>query len=74
MQKSHADRVAAAVRAEVARRKVTQQQLAELLGVHQMSVSRRLNGQTPFTAAEILTVAEFLGCDPALLMPTQDVA
>ena len=71
---THTQRVAAAVRAEMARRKATQAQLAEILGVHQMSVSRRLNGRTPFTAAEILQVAEFLGVDPIVLMPPQDGA
>ena len=68
MQKTHAERVAASVRAEVARRKVTQQQLADLLGIHQMSVSRRLNGHTEFTASEIALVADFLGVPVATLI------
>ena len=68
MQNPHAERVAASVRAEVARRKVTQQQLADLLGMHQMSVSRRLNGHTEFTVSELATVAEFLGVPVASLI------
>lgn len=58
----------------MARRKASQSALAERLGVHQMSVSRRLNGRTPFTAAEILVVAEFLDVDPAILMPKDGAA
>lgn len=53
----------------MARRKVTQAQIADHLDLHQMSVSRRLRGVTPFTASEILSVAEYLGVDPSVLMP-----
>lgn len=74
MKDSHTERVAAAVRAEMARRRVTQQTVADRLGITQMSVSRRLRGLTPFTAGEVLMVADLLGVDPATLMPSEPAA
>lgn len=54
-------RIAAEVRAELARQAITQQELGERLGYTQWWVSRRVTGLTPFTAAEIIRVAEVLG-------------
>jgi transcriptional regulator with XRE-family HTH domain len=52
--------VAATIRAELARRRIPQARLAQLLGMTQVSVSRRLTGQTPITVDELVTIAGFL--------------
>ena len=53
--------IAEEVRVLLARRKLSQRALAELLGWQQSQVSRRLGGTTPFTADEIAEVADALG-------------
>lgn len=53
--------VASNVRAEMARRGRTQSQLANCLGVTRPAVSRRLTGQTEFSAGELIETARFLG-------------
>lgn len=53
-------RIAANVRAEVARRGVSQSALAELLGMNQAGISRRLSGRIDFSASEIAALAEYL--------------
>lgn len=62
------DTVAAEVRAHMARRRVTQVQLAEILGIKQVSVSERLRGKTPFRLEEIGVIAEAFGIHPAALL------
>lgn len=62
------DVVAAEVRAQMARRRMTQVQLAELLGIKQVSVSERLRGKTPFRLNELGVIAEALGIHPATLL------
>jgi transcriptional regulator with XRE-family HTH domain len=54
-------RIAAEVRAEVARQQLTQQQLGERMGRPQHWISRRLTGDVPFTADELVTFAAALG-------------
>ncbi len=60
MTTSHAERVADAVRAECARRRITQHDLAESLGLSQMAVSRRLSGTVAFDVNELYAVAALL--------------
>lgn len=55
-----AERIAANVRAEAARRQVTQTMLADRLGLTQPGMSRRMLGRVPFSAAELAAVAEVL--------------
>ena len=69
-----AQRVAATVRAEMARRRVTQDQVAQRLGLSQSAVSRRLGGHLPFDVAELSAVAEILGVTPASLLDDVAVA
>jgi len=57
--------VAGEVRAEAARRRVSQRAIAVALGVSQTAVSRRLNGEIPFDVDELGKVAELLGVPPA---------
>jgi len=52
--------VAANIRAELARQKVSQTQVAERLGLSQAAVSRRLSGALPFELDEIAAVADLL--------------
>lgn len=68
MSSDYVEQVASAVRAEVARRNVVQSQLADVLGVPQAAVSRRLRGKTPITAAELLAIADFLGVPGSALL------
>lgn len=59
IRQSLTQRVASEVRAEVARQNVTQYDLAEVLGVAQPSVSRRLTGKHPFDTDELDKLAAF---------------
>ena len=60
-----ADQVAATVRAEMARYRMTQQDMAEVLGMTQSAVSKRLLGKIPFKLAELEKIAAALGVHPA---------
>jgi transcriptional regulator with XRE-family HTH domain len=64
------DRVASNVRAELARRRLSQQALAAALGVSQTHVSRRLVGKVAFDVEELHAVADFLGLRVAALLAT----
>lgn len=54
------DTLGANIKAEMARRGATQEQLAELLGVSQGQVSRRLNGEITFNVVEVDQIATWL--------------
>lgn len=60
MRETPTDAVAANVRAEVARKRIRQTEIAERLGLNQQQVSRRLNGQVPISAAELRELAALL--------------
>jgi transcriptional regulator with XRE-family HTH domain len=60
--------VAANIRAEVARRALTQQQLADMLGVGQWWISRRLTGNVPISADDLVRIAAALGVPAATLL------
>lgn len=60
MTQTLSTRVAAVVRAEAARRKVPQAQIADRLSVSQAAVSRRMTGRTPFDLDELAIVAQLL--------------
>lgn len=64
--------VAAAIRAEAARKRIGQDALAEALGLSQASISRRMRGATPFELDEIPVVARVLGVPVTSLL--QDAA
>ena len=61
--------VAAEVRAELARRENPQSGLVGVLHMSEVSVSRRLRGETPFDINELVAVADFLGVPVASLLP-----
>jgi len=54
-------KVAATVRAEMARAGLLQTDLAYALGLAQQAVSARLRGKTPFTLADIDALADLFG-------------
>jgi transcriptional regulator with XRE-family HTH domain len=61
---SHANnrRIADAVRAELARRRLSQAELARQLGYTKPRLWRRMTGRIPFTVAELEAIASVLGC------------
>lgn len=71
MPESFSQTVGATVRAELARRRITQRQLATVLGIAQTQVSRRLAGEVAFNVDELAVVAEFLGLPVAALLAGQ---
>ncbi|HET6298612.1 MAG TPA: helix-turn-helix transcriptional regulator [Kribbella sp.] len=60
--------VAAAIRAEMARQRVTTRQLASKLGVSAMWVSRRFSGEVAATVGDVHDIATALGIDPDVLL------
>lgn len=62
MRDTLTQRVSSELRAEMARQQMSQRRLAELLGVDQAVISRRLAGRPQsFTTAELDRIAEILG-------------
>jgi len=61
-------RVAGAIRAEMAWQKRTGVELAKHLEMAQPTISKRLNGETPFDLVEFEKVAIWLGMTPADLI------
>lgn len=53
--------VARNIRAELARRGISQRHLTEALGVTYTGVTRRLSGRTPLDVDEVAAVARYLG-------------
>lgn len=65
---SWSDRVAAEVRAEMARQRRTGVDLAKHLGVSEGTVRNKLSGGTTFDLLEFERTSEWLGLDPADLV------
>lgn len=61
------------VRAEMARRGVSQTDLSARLGMNQSQISKRLSGTIAFTIDELVAIATTLGVPLAALLPA-DVA
>jgi transcriptional regulator with XRE-family HTH domain len=53
-------RLADTIRAEMARRRIAQTLVGDRLGLSQAAVSRRLRGETPFDANELIEIAALL--------------
>ena len=65
---------AAAVRSNLARTYTTITHAAWELGISRSTLSRKVNGHTPFKAEEIRTLAGLMGIHPAeLLGPDQEL-
>lgn len=56
------------MRAELARRDVSQALVAERLGLSQAAMSRRLRAKVEFTVSELVTIADVLDVDPSALL------
>jgi len=56
------------IRAQLARSRRTQAELADHLGLSNAAVSRRLSGFTPIDVNEIEAIADFLGVPASQLM------
>ena len=69
MAQTPAELTAGAVRAELARRRITGRQLARSLGWSFTTTARRLNGSSPFDIDELDAVARFLGLAVTDLLP-----
>ena len=66
---------AAAVRSNLARTYTTITEAAWELGISRSTLSRKVNGHTPFKSEEIRTLASLMGIQPAeLLGPDQELA
>lgn len=61
--------VAAEVRANLARKRVSQGEAATVAGIGQASMSRRLAGEYPFTVDELLKLADHLDVDIRSFFP-----
>jgi transcriptional regulator with XRE-family HTH domain len=61
--------VAAEVRAALGRANVKPSHLAESIGMHRYTLSRRLNGTSDFTVSELTAIAHELDVDLASLIP-----
>jgi transcriptional regulator with XRE-family HTH domain len=57
------------LRAEMARKNVTQVQLADFLGIRTATLSEKMSGKYPFTFDECLKIKEFLNVD----MPVEEL-
>ena len=65
---------AAAVRSNLARTYTTITEAATELGISRSTLSRKVNGHTPFKSEEIRTLAGLMGIHPAeLLGPDQEL-
>lgn len=70
----HGECVPANIRAEVARRGVSQSALAAALNLTQSAVSRRLSGAVEFSASELAAIAQFLNVPVSAFFETPAVA
>jgi transcriptional regulator with XRE-family HTH domain len=74
MASSIAERVAAEVRAEMARQRRTQAELAAAVGLSPQSIGRRLSGEHPFDVEELERAAAWLDVSVSSLLPGREVA
>ena len=66
--------VAAEVRAELGRQRISQRQVGDAIGMSQAAAWRRLRGDVPFDIAELSAVAEFLGVPVTQFLPASTAA
>ncbi|MYV30348.1 helix-turn-helix domain-containing protein [Rhodococcus sp. DSM 6344] len=71
MKTSPSQRIAQNVRAEAARRRISQRVLAQKLGMQQQSLSQRLLGRVSFRAEELDIIAQVFDLPVSELMGEQ---
>lgn len=69
MSETVSERVAANVRAEAARLKLSQRHIADVLGISQSSANRRYLGVTPLDVEELYALAASFGMPVTHLLP-----
>lgn len=69
MEREPRQHIAAEIRAEVARQRKRQHEMASVLGLTQQGLSLKLNGFRPFTAEELAQLAIFLCVSVEQFMP-----
>jgi hypothetical protein len=69
VEQTTTERTAAAVRAELARRKISGKGLSDAMGWPRTTTWRRLNGTAPWEVADLVAVADFLDVPVADLIP-----
>ena len=57
------------VRAEIARRRLSQTAIAAAMGQNQQWLSRRLIGYVPLSVPELMALAQIIGCSLGSLLP-----
>jgi DNA-binding Xre family transcriptional regulator len=67
-------RVNTEIRVLLARREMSKRDLAALIGMSQVAISRRMTGQIPWDLAELEMVAKMLEVDPGRLLAMQGSA
>jgi transcriptional regulator with XRE-family HTH domain len=60
--------VSASIRSHLAYRRLTQSELAEVLGISQTQVSARMRGEVRWTVNDLYLVAEWLDVAPSALL------
>ena len=73
MPASPSAHIGANVRAEMARRNVSQTTLAAALGITQAGISKRIRGQVPFTIDQLVKIAAALDVPLATLTEGVDL-
>lgn len=56
------------IRAQLARRQLHAQDLADACGIARSTMYRKLRGEVPLTVPELVRVADFLGVSPSTLL------
>jgi transcriptional regulator with XRE-family HTH domain len=65
------DAVAAEVRAELARKRISRRDAARQLGWTSQYMHRRASGETPFDAVDLFQLARLLGVKPGVFFPAE---
>ena len=66
------DTLARRIRMEMGAQKVSRKRLAELTGISRRPLSRKLDGEVPFTYGEFSSVVAALNLDWSLLLAAND--
>lgn len=74
MQQTPTERTAAAIRAEIARRRISAKDLAQNLGVSRTTLWRRLNGHAAIDVDELTRMAAVIGVPISALLSDRDAA
>lgn len=69
MERDGRPTIADGVRAELARRKVSQREAGEMLGMSKQAFSKRMTGSRPFRAEELANLADALGIPVSRFFP-----